>query len=153
MVCQFCKKVVNAAQHLCTGEADPTGKEQHEAGAKLDSGKNRLELVLGEFSRALWDVGLVGTFGANKYTDCGWLSVPNAIQRYGDAGLRHRLKQCMGETYDKDSNLRHAAHEAWNALARLELMIREDEEDEAMCLASLNDIEEQLRKEEKGDGG
>ena len=36
---------------------------------KLDNGKNRLGLVLGGFSHALWLVGCVGTFGADKYTE------------------------------------------------------------------------------------
>ena len=46
-----------------------------EKGVKLDSGKNRLGLMLGGFSHALWLVGYVGTFGTNKYTDNGWQEV------------------------------------------------------------------------------
>ena len=34
-------------------ERDPHGKSQHEAGAKLDDGKNRLGLVLNGFAHAL----------------------------------------------------------------------------------------------------
>jgi len=34
------------------------------------------------------------------------------------------VKEGVGETVDKDSELLHAAHTAWNALARLELQIR-----------------------------
>ena len=37
-----------------------------EKGVKLDEGKNRLGLILGGFSRALWEVGRVGTFGAKN---------------------------------------------------------------------------------------
>lgn len=101
------------------------GKNQHEAGAKLDAGKNRLDLVLGDFSNALWEVGLVGTYGANKYTDRGWVSVPNGIQRYGDALLRHYIQHKRGELRDTESEMYHLAHLAWNALALLERTLRE----------------------------
>lgn len=105
-------------------ENDPTGRNPHEAGAKLDAGKLRAGLVLGDFSRALTEVCAVGTFGANKYTPHGWLSVPNAPQRYTDAMMRHWLKDQAGEAYDPDSGLPHMAHFAWNALALLELALR-----------------------------
>jgi len=39
---------------------------------------------------------------------------------------RHLLKEHIGEQRDKDTQLLHAAHAAWNALARLELMLREE---------------------------
>ena len=72
-------------------EKDPYGKPAHEAGAKLDHGKNRLGLVLGGFSRALQAVGEVGTMGATKYTASGWKQVVNGEQRYTDALLRHLM--------------------------------------------------------------
>lgn len=100
-------------------ESDPHGKDPHEPGAKLDAGKVRLGLVLGGFSQALVEVGKVGTYGAEKYTPNGWLSVPNGIDRYRDAMLRHIL--ATDET-DPDTGLLHMAHAAWNCLAVLELM-------------------------------
>lgn len=106
-------------------ERDPTGKSQHESGSKLDHGKNRLGLVLLAFARALKEVGEVGTFGANKYTDNGWLDVPNGIDRYTDAMLRHLLQEATGEKIDPESQMLHSAQVAWNALARLELQLRE----------------------------
>jgi hypothetical protein len=109
-------------------QADPNGKNQHEPGAKLDAGKNRLGLVLLDFSKALEKVGEVGTFGANKYTAHGWLTVPNGQERYTDALFRHLIKEGQGEKYDPESNLLHAAHAAWNALSRLELMLKEKNE-------------------------
>jgi len=108
-------------------EKDPTGKSPHEAGAKLDAGKRRDGLVLLGFARALAAVSAVGTHGANKYTDNGWMSVPNGVNRYTDAMLRHLLSEASGELQDKDTGLLHAAHAAWNALARLDLMIRGSE--------------------------
>lgn len=108
-------------------EKDPTGRNPHAPGAKLDAGKVRPGLVLGGFARALWAVSCVGTYGAVKYTEDGWISVPNGQARYDDAGMRHWLKEKMGEAVDPDTELDHAAHAAWNALSRLDLMIRERE--------------------------
>lgn len=112
------------ASTVLAEESDPHGIEQHAPGAKLDAGKNRLGLVLGEFSNALWAVGLVGTKGARKYTDSGWLEVPNGEERYTDAMLRHWVKEQTEGEMDMDTHFLHAAHTAWNALARLELMLR-----------------------------
>lgn len=108
---------------MSTQEFDPNGLEPNAPGAKLDAGKPRPHLVLGEFSLALEQIVLVGTFGARKYIDNGWLAVPKGIDRYTDAMLRHYLKE-QRELLDPDSNLPHAAHLAWNALARLELVLR-----------------------------
>lgn len=108
-------------------ERDPHGKDAHELGAKLDAGKDRLGLVFSGFSRALQAVGGVGTYGAEKYTDNGWMSVPNAEERYLDALYRHLLAESTKGRRDADSHMLHAAHAAWNALARLELIIRRAE--------------------------
>lgn len=103
-------------------ETDPTGRKASEPGAKLDSGKV-MAALLKDFSLALTEVAKVSTFGAKKYTRGGWQSVPNGVDRYDDAKWRHMLKE-RHEPHDKDSGLLHAAHEAWNALARLELILR-----------------------------
>lgn len=92
-----------------------------EKGVKLDEGKNRLGLVFSGFSRALEEVGKVGTFGANKYTDNGWQTVENGQERYTDALLRHLFATFRGDWYDNESRLLHLSHVAWNALAILEL--------------------------------
>lgn len=110
-------------------EKDPSGKNAHDGGAKLDFGKTRLDLVLGAFANALMAVGEVGTFGAAKYSDNGWMEVENGFERYTDALLRHYFKERTGEELDEDSGLLHAAHLAWNALARLELIIKEGKKD------------------------
>ena len=108
----------------------PDGKAQHEPGAKLDAGKVRAGLVIGGFSRALLEVSKVGTYGANLYSPYGWTKVENGKERYTDAMLRHFLRETAGEMRDPESNLPHAAHLAWNALARLDIMIRKGEFDE-----------------------
>jgi hypothetical protein len=95
-----------------------------EAGVKYDYGKPRVDLVLGHFPLALMAVSEVGTFGAAKYTDNGWETVENGLDRYRDASMRHYLMYSAGEEYDEESKLLHAAHEAWNKLAALELYLR-----------------------------
>ena len=106
-------------------EKDPSGIGQHEVGAKLDSGKTRVGLVLSGFANALMEVSKIGTYGAEKYTDNGWMEVSDGIARYKDAKERHMLKEAIEGPVDKDSGLLHAAHEAWNALAVLELKLRD----------------------------
>lgn len=90
-------------------------------GVKLDGEKPRMDLVLRGFSHAIEDVADVGTYGAHKYTDDGWQSVDNGIERYLSAMIRHYLKYRQGEIYDIESELPHLSHMAWNALAVLEL--------------------------------
>lgn len=94
---------------MATRETDPTGKHAHDKGAKLDAGKNRLGLVLFGFSRALQEVGKVGTYGANKYTDNGWVDVTDGEPRYTDAMMRHLMREAAGEQRDQESGLLHAA--------------------------------------------
>lgn len=103
---------------------DPNGLMPHEPGAKLDAGKPRVGLMMGGFSRALAAVAGVTTYGANKYSPGGWQHVPNGVDRYTDAMLRHLLSDLSGESTDPESGLAHAAQVAWNSLARLELMLR-----------------------------
>lgn len=108
-------------------EQDPSGKDPHSPGAKLDSGKVRPSLIIEGMARAVWAVSEVATFGAAKYTAGGWVLVDKGQERYADAGYRHVLKRAKGETVDPDSQLAHLAHEAWNAMAKLDLYIRHQE--------------------------
>ena len=121
---------VGRAYKVRAEEQDPLGKDAHQPGAKLDAGKSRPALVLGGFARALSEVSKVGTYGATKYTDNGWMEVPNGVARYSDALLRHQLAEQAGQELDPDTKLLHAAHAAWNALARLDLILREKENNE-----------------------
>lgn len=124
----FLKGGVIMKKNTGGNETDPNGVNQHEIGAKLDNGKPMASLI-GDFGLALLEVAEVSTFGAKKYTREGWKHVPNGIERYSDAMWRHLLKENTSEL-DDDSSLTHAAHLAWNALARLELMMREKNEQE-----------------------
>ena len=108
------------------GQEDPNGLGPHEPGAKLDRGKPRADLVFNGFPLALLAVADVAGYGAAKYTEDGWKSVPDGFKRYTAAMDRHRLYEAMGHDHDAESDLLHAAHLAWNALARLEILIREE---------------------------
>lgn len=110
-------------------ERDPTGKAPNEAGAKLDAGKIMAGL-LADFSRALLATAHVSTRGAIKYSRGGWQSVPNGIERYGDAKWRHLLKEKIEGPFDSEmrgEKVRHKAQVVWNALAELELELRAEE--------------------------
>jgi hypothetical protein len=109
-------------------ETDPTGRNPHQPGAKLDAGKPCLYRgAINYFPRAIAAVASVSTFGASKYAWKGWETVPEGFERYSDAMVRHLIAEGKDEVLDSDSGLLHAAHAAWNALARLELKLRETE--------------------------
>ncbi len=91
-------------------------------GVKFDEGKPCAAL-LGDFGLALMAVADVATFGAEKYAPGGWLHVDDGRQRYTSALWRHLLAEPLCG-FDDESGRRHAAHVAWNALARLELILR-----------------------------
>jgi len=107
-------------------EADPTGRDPKQGGAKLDAGKPCVwRGAIDYFPRAIRAVAAVSTFGASKYSWKGWESVPEGFERYSDALVRHLITESDEGSYDNDSGLLHAAHAAWNALARLEFLLRE----------------------------
>lgn len=100
----------------------------------MDGGKPDASL-LQQFGRALLAVAEVGTFGARKYTRAGWRSVDDGVNRYTAAMFRHALQEGYEER-DTDSGLRHAAQTAWNALARLELMLAEEEKADTLKMVA-----------------
>ena len=68
-----------------------------DAGIKHDQGKPRVSLVVHGFARALLEVSAVATFGAEKYSAHGWVSVPHGCERYTDAMYRHLLAEAAGQ--------------------------------------------------------
>lgn len=99
-------------------------------GKKYDHGKSPLyQGLLAYFPRALEEVANVSEFGARKYDWGDWVSVRDGETRYTNALLRHLAKEGAGETFDVESDLYHAAHVAWNALARLELFLQRQSKD------------------------
>lgn len=95
---------------------------------KYDGGKAPVYRgAVAYFPRAIQAVAAVSLFGAIKYAWKGWEGVDDGYNRYSDAMVRHITDEGKGEILAPDSGLLHAAHVAWNALARLELLIRERE--------------------------
>ena len=102
-------------------ESDPHGKTAHEHGSKLDKGKSQVvRYVLRYFPNALEAVARVSEYGATKYTEMGWRSVPDGYVRYSEALGRHLLAD---PNELDESGLDHDAQIAWNALARLEIKL------------------------------
>lgn len=112
-----------------TGEVDPSGKDLKAGGAKADAGK--VPVVRGAlhyFPRAITAVAELSGIGAKKYSWKGWESVPDGIHRYADALGRHELR--IEDDYtrrDSDTGVLEATAVSWNALARLELILRDME--------------------------
>jgi hypothetical protein len=95
---------------------------------KYDGGKAPIfRGAISYFPRAIEAVAAVSNFGATKYAWKGWESVDNGYDRYSDALVRHLAHEGKGEVLDPDSGFLHAAHTAWNALARLELVLRAED--------------------------
>ena len=95
-------------------------------GVKHDQGKPRPDLIFSAMARAMLEVSKVAAFGAEKYDDDNWLLVADKEKRYRDAKGRHMLLGAI-EKVDADSGLSHLAHEAWNAIALLEMHLRDTE--------------------------
>ena len=83
--------------------------------------------IIAYFPRAIQAVAAISAFGATKYAWAGWRHVPDGLNRYTDAMVRHLIAEAEGQDVDIDSGLLHAAHCAWNALARLELLLQEED--------------------------
>lgn len=96
---------------------------------KKDEGKAPIyQGFIQYFPRAIEAVANVSKFGYEKYgTWGGWLGVEDGINRYMDAKCRHMIDEAKGEERAQDSQLRHAEHEAWGAMAKLELLLRGQE--------------------------
>lgn len=105
--------------------------EQIPGAVKYDQGKTPvLKGAIAYFPRAVESVAAVSAFGATKYAWAGWRHVPGGFDRYSDALVRHLIAEAKEEVLDPESGLLHAAHVAWNALARLELLIMEREKND-----------------------
>lgn len=75
--------------------------------------------------RMVVEIAMKSHFGKYAAVDQDWQNfkrVPNAIEEYSDAMMRHLL-----EDGDDCDALTHAGAAAWNALARLQLMIEAKE--------------------------
>jgi hypothetical protein len=122
--------LLKAIERTGSNETTTDSVEKVAAGAiKYDAGKSPVfRGALDYFPRAIEAVANISAFGASKYAWKGWESVDDGVARYSDAMVRHLTAESKGEVFDRDSGLRHAAHCAWGALARLELMIKGEEQ-------------------------
>jgi hypothetical protein len=122
-----------------SSETDPSGLSAKQPGAKLDRGKvDTLRGAIQYFPMALEAVAHVSELGAKKYSWMGWKSVPDGIRRYGAALARHLVYEADARDTGAGGlgpDVLHAAQVAWNALARLELVIKE-ENDKAQSQAA-----------------
>lgn len=114
------------------GQFDPKGLDAKAPGAKLDGGKPQVVSgVVGYFPRAVEAVAKLSGHGAEKYSWGGWASVEDGVRRYSDGLGRHITQEAIEGPYDLEwlnkygHHVLHATAVAWNALARLELMLRE----------------------------
>ena len=99
-------------------------------GKKYDSGKSMVGTLCRVFPRALLGIGTCIEFGTHKYPKPdNWKLVENAFTRYQDSLMRHYLKFLSGEIRDKETNILHLCHLAWNTLAILELYLMEHKEE------------------------
>jgi hypothetical protein len=92
-------------------------------GVKYDSGKAQWSLMQW---KALSQVVDVLTYGAKKYSPDNWKKVPNARQRYIDAGFRHFAAYAGGEKNDSETGLSHLAHAMCCMLFLLSFDLGED---------------------------
>lgn len=76
-------------------------------GVKYDNDKPQWSLMQWG---ALTEVVDVLTYGAKKYSPDNWKKVPNARQRYLDAGFRHFTAYAAGEKNDSETGMSHLAH-------------------------------------------
>lgn len=107
-------------------DAAPTpGFDSSKEGRK--NGKIRMELVFNGMPNALMALGKCMTWAieVKGYEEDDFLTVPDGPKKYRGAMLRHDLREILGETVDDESGLIHATHTAWNAMARLEILLRE----------------------------
>ena len=104
--------VVNSPNHYNTG-------------SKHDEHKARMSLIP---PKALLEVGMVLTEGAEKYGDRNWKKLDNLQERYTSAALRHMMAHMAGETYDEETNLSHLAHAICCLMFKLEVEIEEGDE-------------------------
>ena len=76
------------------------------AGVKYDGQKDRWYLMPWD---ALREIVKVFTFGALKYTDFGWKTVPKLRERYLSALMRHMVAREQ-KLHDEETGLLHSAH-------------------------------------------
>jgi hypothetical protein len=106
-------------------------------GLRLDTGKNRLELIPPEW---VWALGDISTQGSVKYAPRNW-ERGMAWSKMIGCSLRHLYKFMAGERYDPETGCHHLAMAAWNMLALMVYDIRDIGEDDLPKSVSMGMLE------------
>lgn len=100
------------------------------AGKKFDEGKAPVTQFLRQFPLAIECLAKLSEYGHKQYGEAeddaawdNWKKVPNALFRYEQARGRHLIEK-NGEI--DESGFYHVAHDAWDALAVLQLKLERD---------------------------
>jgi hypothetical protein len=106
----------------------PVTENKDAIGQKYDSDKLPIyQGFIKYFPRAIAAVTAVSLAGANKYAGgkfpTKWRDIPEWSVRLPDAQMRHMLEEAKGNLIDDETKCLHLAQQAWNALARLELLL------------------------------
>lgn len=111
----------------CCGRSPTRVADSSKEGRKV--GKVRMDLVMQDMPRAIEALARVMTWALDSkgYKESDWLHVPDAINKYSGGMHRHDNKEKRGQEFDDESGLEHAIHTAWNAMARVELILRKKE--------------------------
>jgi hypothetical protein len=114
---------------------DEVKDEPETSGAvKYDAGKAApIRGVVKYFPRAVLALAKLSQAGAEKYEWEGWRNVPDGFNRYTEAMGRHLIEESFGKYDDGEGGTGqlHITQVAWNALARLELFLEEEDKEDA----------------------
>ena len=127
-------KALDEAWDKTPGKETPpkTEKALAEKAAKAPIAGGVLQL----FPRAMYHLALTSKAGADKYgttvSTIKFLDTPGAYELHTDAMIRHVVDEKLeGPVSHKDGGLLHPVMVAWNALARLEVFLKNAEEPDA----------------------
>lgn len=98
---------------------EQAGEESVNFGAKFDQDKLDWSLLPLDLIEGVVEVL---SFGAEKYEREGWMTVPNAEQRYYAALMRHLASHQSGDLIDEDSGLPHLYHVMTNVMFLIHFM-------------------------------
>ena len=118
-----------AAQASQMAATPKTEKALAEKAAKAPIAGGVLQL----FPRAMYHLAQTSKAGADKYgttvSTIKFLDTPGAYELHTDAMIRHVVDEKLeGPVSHKDGGLLHPVMVAWNALARLEVFLKNAEE-------------------------
>lgn len=94
---------------------------------------------IARFPRAMLEIARVSVFGTTKHdvplNDMSYMDLPNAGTVYNDAEARHLVGLAIDGNVNADpadGGMLHLAQKAWDALAALEIFLRDQERQAAL---------------------